>query len=211
MILAGLSLALVAMTSAQPSFAADYGADEYYQDGPDVEPVDDEIYRDGYSGERTPRTDDQYQDRYAPYANGPDVYDRGDAYDDYADAPPVYNGRGGSLKDGDVDYRPVERRRDYAHGHRYRAGCFSQRQIHRQLRRAGWSDFQYGRIRGRIGMVEAVRRDSWHRGSGYRGSGALYELAVDGCSGEVLYARPIARPNGYASPRWRRAGLRYRY
>ena len=123
---------------------------------------------------------DDYVDRDR-YANRDDrFYDDGEGY---AEAP--YQG---SLKDERFENDFAEHRghRRYAED-RWRSSeaCLPKRQLRRQLRRQGWRGFRRGRVRGNIGYVEARKR----------GSGEVYELAVDRCTGEVISAACIRDSN----------------
>ena len=69
--------------------------------------------------------------------------------------------------------------------------CLSHQELHRELIRDGWSDFEDFTLRGQHAFVVARRPN-----------GTLYRLEVDRCAGEVVSANRIdGSPDSYA---WRR-------
>lgn len=201
--LLGVAALAVTMVGAQPrsAEAADFGVTPYaVDDGYDT-------YDDDYSAKTRKR------EGYAPRMRHPQTLD-GDTYsfkddlgdrDSYADTDRYenfhsrdgYAGRApdagpysGSYKDAphqnDYAYQSPRHDRDRAH-QRWRRdhACLPRRQLRRKLRRAGWRGFRHGRVRGNIGYVVARQR----------GTGEIYELAVDRCTGDVISAACIGPVN----------------
>lgn len=181
---------------AVPSFAADYGI-ENYRVGPDVDDSNDYQAVPQRHARNTDR--DAYDQRHAD-VYGDDIYEpphRGHEPERYTyNNPQTHPPYRGSLKDGyGRDFGEERRWKHRRFAHRDHV-CIPKRRIRRMLRRAGWRGFRNGRVRGPIGTVEARRR----------GTRELYELRVDRCTGEVISARFIDRPHR----RWRRRGVDFR-
>jgi hypothetical protein len=69
--------------------------------------------------------------------------------------------------------------------------CLQRHEIRRQLMELGWSDFHDVDLRREVARLRARRP-----------SGRLYDLDVDRCTGEVVYARPL--DDGFGPYAWRR-------
>lgn len=105
--------------------------------------------------------------------------DRYDPRDDAVPPPPPAR----SFKD---DPAPPPPPRRYS-----RSGCVSRHAIEDRLVAEGWRDFTDPIREGDVGVFKARRPD-----------GRRYLLKVDGCSGEIVDARPLDRVYGpYASVR----------
>jgi len=223
--MAGCSLAVgsvLAITSAMPSaIAADLGDDAYLAD---EQPHYERKSRgSGHTFDVPP--EHRHPRSVAPHPNRSKNLDRyayreradRESYDDaYNDVP-----RHGSLKDDiappDADaprwgHEERWQERDYADRPAHRSfdrwsdrrsdrwtgaqHCIPKRRLRRQLRRAGWRGFRRGRVRGNIGYMVARQR----------GTGEIYELAVDRCTGEVISASCV----GNARRDWDRKRFRNR-
>ncbi len=212
-----IAVGLIAVTTAvtgnpSPVAAADIGEDTYRADAVetrrgtrlngrghtfDVEPrhpqtVQQPPHRDKTTDRNAYRDDDDAQ-----------------TYDDTARNNDHDRSYSGSLKDDPVEekfetrrdrYRERWQDRDYAddwQGGRDR--CIPRRLIRRQLRQAGWRDLRRRRVRGNIGYVVARQR----------GTGEIYKLAVDQCTGDVISAACIGRANrSLGRGRFRNRGYR---
>lgn len=214
-----VTLGVLAITNvASPAVAADFGEETFTADvgGPKkgtrlngrghtfdekpyrhpqslrARPVQPEIYdRHAHRDEETVRGGSQYDHRYdhdapnygslkddggVPYSQAP--------RDDYHDHD----------YDPDFGYSDRAERRWNDRGAR-RAHCIPKRHLRRKLRRAGWRGFRRGRVRGHIGYVVARQR----------GTGEIYELTVDRCTGDVISQSCIGR----GDRGFRRRGVRF--
>lgn len=188
---------------------------EYYNDGPDVGGdydydryagrEDDEIDNsdprlfDYNRGPNDPHYRDVPYDRFSRDERYDGRYDsklydrysgRDDRYDDRAPPPPPPPGYGRSLKDGYGEVVPPPRipeRRIVG-----REECLSRKAIRFRLESEGWSDFD--RFEPAAGFVRFTAR---------RPSGALYDLTIDRCTGEITNAKM------QAGPVWGRYATRY--
>lgn len=148
-------------------YAGTAPSDEQYFDGPDVdENVDDDDSRDS----RQRYGEDERQ----PY--------RRDGYTD--------DGRGAphrSFKDQPAEVEPLPGPRRYSEPYREPPrirGCAPRRLVRHSLHEDGWFDLHGIRVAGPQVFMLARRE-----------SGRLFELRLDRCTGRVLHAEVISRPD----------------
>jgi len=112
-----------------------------------------------------------------------------------AEVPPPHRG---SLKDqGYGENVPPPPRYEERRQARRDDGCVPQRAIERRLIADGWGDFRNGEPAGKFVRLEARRP-----------SGALYDLTLDRCTGDIVAAR---LRNGPIYGRYARGPRFYRY
>ena len=132
-----------------------------------------------------PRYRDSYGPAHVPHRAAPRYY----TAEPEPLLPPayVYRERSRDRDDDDDDrgYAPYDRRgasRD--DDPRTRTACVSRDEIKGRLVDDGWRNFQDIELRGGIARIEARRR------------GETYVLKVDRCSGDIVDARRLGRPDG---------------
>jgi hypothetical protein len=167
------ALAVVLHVAGVPAATA---ADLYgsYESGA---PDDDPRYGDIYRHPPPPPATAYADPRYPPYARpgySNDDDDEGPSYAERRDYAPY-------RREYLAPMPPVQRFEErYAYGKYEGAGCVPRHEIRRELVRDGWRDFQDVEPRGDTAVVTARRPN-----------GQYYRLKIDGCSGQIVRARPI--------------------
>ena len=145
-------------------------------------------YRTGQADE-----DPRYSDMYRHPAPPPPVPRYAEPRRDYY-PPPPHQQYLPPMQPPPAVYR--DERRPYAE-RSYGRNCVPRHLVMQDLERRGWYDFQQPDMRGEFAHVRARR-----------GSGHLFDLTIERCSGSVLEARLVQRYVAQA-PDWRsREGYR---